>query len=100
MIFCHQRVAAGKDDFIQLRVRRDVVQCHLPVAFIALIFGVREVATEAIAAIYRATALNQQQGAITVFMQQTRYDTVLLFQRIGAVSGGGNKLILRGKRLF
>ncbi|MNY51588.1 hypothetical protein D3C86_1871910 [compost metagenome] len=60
MIFRHQRIAAGENDLIQLRMSRNIVQRHLPVALIALVFGIREVTTEAVAAIYRTSALHQQ----------------------------------------
>ncbi|VTM86775.1 Uncharacterised protein [Raoultella ornithinolytica] len=83
MIFRHQRVAAGKNNFIELRMRGNVLQRRLPVTLIALIFGIREVSAEAIAAIYRAAALDQQQRPVAVFMQQTGYHAVLFFQRIG-----------------
>ena len=99
MVLCHQRVAAGEDDFIKLRMRRDVVHRCLPVAPGALIFGIREVAAEAVTAIDRATAFHQQQGPVAIFVQQAGHDAVLFFQRIGGVAGGDDKLFLGGKYL-
>ena len=69
MIFCHQRVTAGKNNLIQLRMGGDIVQRDLPVAFIALVFGIGEVPTEAITTIYRTAAFYQQQGAVEILVQ-------------------------------
>lgn len=87
MVLCHQRVAAGEDDFIKLRMRRDVVHRCLPVAHGALIFGIREVAAEAVTTIYRTTAFHQQQGPVAILVQQTGHHAVLFFQWIGGVAG-------------
>ena len=50
-------------------------------------------ATETIAAVDRTSAFDQQKRTVAVFVQQTRHHTVLLFQRIGAKAGRGNKLL-------
>jgi hypothetical protein len=42
----------------------DIVQRDLPVAFIALIFGIREVPTEAITTIYRAAAFTSSRARL------------------------------------
>ena len=99
MILRHQGVAAGEDDFIKLRMRRDVVHRRLPVAPGALIFGVWEVAAEAVTTIYRTTAFHQQQGPVAILVQQTGHHAVLFFQRIGGIAGGDDKLFLGGKYL-
>lgn len=80
-------------------MRSNILKCSLPVTLVALIFGIGEVATEAIAAIYRAAAFDQQKRPVVVFMQQTWHYAVLFFQRVGGESGRDNKLILRGNYL-
>ena len=99
VIFRHQRIAAGENHLVQFRMRSNILKCSLPVTLIALIFGIGEVATEAIAAIYRAAAFDQQKRPVVVFMQQTRHYAMLFFQRVGGESGRDDKLILRGKYL-
>ena len=80
-------------------MRSNILKCSLPVTLVALIFGIGEVTTEAIAAIYRAAAFDQQKRPVVVFMQQTRHYAVLFFQWVGGESGRDDKLILRGKYL-
>ena len=60
MVFGHERIAAGKNNFIKLRIGGYVLERRLPVAFIALVLGIREVAAEAVAAVDRTTAFHQQ----------------------------------------
>ncbi|SVM49174.1 Uncharacterised protein [Klebsiella pneumoniae] len=67
-------------------MRRNILEGHLPVTFIALIFSIGEVTTETITTIYRTAAFNQQQRAVAVFMQQARHNAMLFFQRIGRES--------------
>ena len=59
-IFRHQRIAAGENDLVQFWICGNILKCSLPVTLVALIFGIREVATEAIATIYRTATFHQQ----------------------------------------
>lgn len=87
-------------------MRSNILKCSLPVTLVALIFGIGEVATEAIAAIYRAAAFDQQKRPVVVlFMQQTWHYAVLFFQRVGGrirattnSSYGGNYLTQKPDR--
>ena len=83
MVFRHQRIPTGENNLIQFWVLADIIQRLTPVGLVALVVLIREMAAEAVTAVDRTAAFNQQQSTITVFMQQARHHTTLFIQRVG-----------------
>ncbi|KAG1454063.1 hypothetical protein G6F57_015592 [Rhizopus arrhizus] len=95
-----QRVAAGQDHLVDVRIGRDGGDCFLPAALGRILRAVVEVAAEAVAAIDRAAAGGDQQGAAAVLLD----DPGGLFgrtitHRIEAESGGGAHFLVDWQHL-
>ena len=58
MVFCHQRITAGENDFIEFRMVSDIIERLLPVMSGAFIVLIREVTAETVAAVDRAPAFH------------------------------------------
>ncbi|MNE04603.1 hypothetical protein D3C80_971400 [compost metagenome] len=99
VIFGHQRIATGENNLIQFRVLADIIQRLTPVGFIALVVLIRKMATEAVAAVNRTAAFNQQQSTITVFVQQAWHHATLFVQRIGREAGCIDEFFAGGQNL-
>lgn len=56
-------------------------------------------AAEAVTAVDRTAALDQQQRAIAVFVQQARHHAALLIERIGGEPWGVDELLSGGQHL-
>ncbi len=95
-----QRVAAAEDDFTHLLASGQVVQCGRPVFAGWIGFTVRVVATETVAAVYRAGTGQGQQYAAGIFMQQAgNRHGVPLLQRVAGVAGRYHQLLAERQHL-